>query len=1405
MQAATDSCLPPDQRSYEFVQELDEGSYGCVFACVQRPSGRLVAVKVCKHTEDPVVRRLLLREVGVLRSLPRHPCVVELLDAFRSRSSGRPHLVFECMERSAQQELEALDETRMCPVQLKLVAWQVVMGLAHCHRNNVIHRDLKPGNILLAGRGAACNAKLCDFGFARNMLSGRPDMQERLSSYVVTRWYRAPEILVGDKYGMASDVWALGCTLAELANGGLPLLPGTSSLDQLARIMRCCGPLPPCQALCLHANRRLAPLRKPPPRSRTVAERLPGVDPALVALVTACLQTDPALRPTARRLLSHSYFADVPHLLRGSPLLSELLAAAAELQPAAAATLGSQLAAPVVAAAGMQPTPSQQLRELQQWASQRRLLAVTATAAAEATVTAMSQVLVRPQQQLEQAPPPAAPQQRAEAPAACAAVVVVDGTHTGPVADASAQLPPPPVQHPAMAEPTAAGLTTAGAVTRANGASSPVRSTAAGLAAGAGPSSDALLGVAPLSDPHLFLPSRMAGAAAASMSSMPLVPSTTSTTAPVSRGPPAMPAAQQQPVSAKGAATQQGMGPPAEAAAANHHAHPAGIAAARQLLFPRHLQQQQQQQQLQPHVLLPQHAATTTYCLNPTVAPAAATASNAAAAGAAAATASALLEARLSPAPSGSAAAAVSAPDCAAPPSPDTAGALVAVSAAVAAFDRRPTASTSQLPDSSRPFGTLGGGAAAAAAYYTGAAPPTATTANVLRYNHPMILPAGRSSASMLGGCNGYGGSSSRCCDNDSNGNSGGGGAAAAAAAAHVLMGAMFTQELASPAGVPQHKGRAPVVPGALQRQHTDGEGAAETEAAAAGSEPLLRLPHVRAPTADLALYERHASLLASTPTLQQQQQAAGWGSAALADYDTASSSNSQLPRELVMLLHSVSNLSGGPADVAGGGGSSAGGGGASAIAPAAAAAGFAFKSSGEEVQATEDGVHSHFEVRTSAAGDCTAPVGWPGSHTGASSGGGSGGGLTATAAALTEAAAAAAVAASKRSAPHEGVHSRCSDDHIVALAFSSLGGSSGRSGSHTPVLGGGALQQRPGSFVAPRAGGTVWTRQGSHVSRFARASDKSGSAARAISFRSPLGQGEDATAAAPVGAAATTAIDVGLGASMNPPAEVDMAQALLQQALPGMGCIPMDKGTQRVAAGDAADAAEDRPRSRDTRQASLLSTGGVEVTVAAMLQHDSDQSKLAATQDGTEDDGPRSLTQVDDAAPASAAFATAVSAAPGATARATATADNTSDPRRWSLKYTKLKASAAAAALARAGARRSEVAIAVPGAAGGEASAAGKSLMPPAARSSEANAVRKSAPQLLPAASSSAATAGGGGGGGGSAPRQVAGTAVAAAQDAYGAGTRRAMQPPGLLRRLAGLLGCGGGSNTAAPATEKD
>eukprot|EP00198_Chlamydomonas_reinhardtii_P005443 XP_001694779.1 predicted protein [Chlamydomonas reinhardtii] len=228
-------------RSYEFLKAIDEGAYGNVYACVQNPLGRIVAVKQCKHAQDATVRRMLLREIRILRSLPHHPCVVTLLDAFRSQGSGRPYLVFEHMERSL---------------------------------HKVVHRDIKPANVLLSGTGAATVAKLCDFGFAREVSSSRPEAQERLSSYVVTRWYRAPEILVGDRYGMAADVWSLGCTLAEMAAGGVPLFPGASTLDQLARIMRCFGPLPASQTLCLHADKRLVALRKPPPRSRNLAERL---------------------------------------------------------------------------------------------------------------------------------------------------------------------------------------------------------------------------------------------------------------------------------------------------------------------------------------------------------------------------------------------------------------------------------------------------------------------------------------------------------------------------------------------------------------------------------------------------------------------------------------------------------------------------------------------------------------------------------------------------------------------------------------------------------------------------------------------------------------------------------------------------------------------------------------------------------------------------------------------------------------------------------------------------------------------------------------------------------------------------------------------------------------------------
>ncbi|KAG2485431.1 hypothetical protein HYH03_015811 [Edaphochlamys debaryana] len=264
------------------------------------------------------IMKLVLREVRVLRSLD-HPAVVKLLDAFRSKT-GRVYMVFPYVGPSAYQALDA-SPGGLPAAQMKLMAWQVAQALTHLHSKRIVNRDIKPANIRLGEGGSV---KLCDFGFARGTHCGPRDA-ERLSSYVVTRWYRAPEILVGDSYGPASDIWSLGCTLAELATG-TPLFPGRSSADQLWRIMRRFGPLTPQQAARAANDPRLTSkgLTQPPP-GRTLRERLPQnkVDPGLFHLIEACLCMEPSCRPTAEEILDLPYFWSVPHLIRGTPLEGE--------------------------------------------------------------------------------------------------------------------------------------------------------------------------------------------------------------------------------------------------------------------------------------------------------------------------------------------------------------------------------------------------------------------------------------------------------------------------------------------------------------------------------------------------------------------------------------------------------------------------------------------------------------------------------------------------------------------------------------------------------------------------------------------------------------------------------------------------------------------------------------------------------------------------------------------------------------------------------------------------------------------------------------------------------------------------------------------------------------------------
>lgn len=159
---------------------------------------------------------------------------MSLLEVFRRKR--RLHLVFEFCEHTVLHELER--NPQGCSDNLtKQITYQTLNGVAYCHAQGCLHRDIKPENILLTAQG---QVKLCDFGFARMLSPG-----ENYTDYVATRWYRAPELLVGDvQYGTPVDVWAIGCVFAELIRG-TALWPGRSDVDQLYLIRKTIGDLLP--------------------------------------------------------------------------------------------------------------------------------------------------------------------------------------------------------------------------------------------------------------------------------------------------------------------------------------------------------------------------------------------------------------------------------------------------------------------------------------------------------------------------------------------------------------------------------------------------------------------------------------------------------------------------------------------------------------------------------------------------------------------------------------------------------------------------------------------------------------------------------------------------------------------------------------------------------------------------------------------------------------------------------------------------------------------------------------------------------------------------------------------------------------------------------------------------------
>lgn len=219
------------QKRYEKIEFLGEGQFATVYKARDIETDTIVAVKKIKigsraEAQDGI-NRTALREIKILQELS-HKNLIGLLDVFGHVSNVS--LVFDFMDTDL--EVIIKDNTIiLTTANIKSYVVQTLQGLEYLHLNWILHRDLKPNNLLVNANGVL---KIGDFGLAK--LYGSPS---RINTHhVVTRWYRAPELLFGAKqYSIYIDMWAVGCILAELLLR-VPLFPGESDLDQLTKIFQ---------------------------------------------------------------------------------------------------------------------------------------------------------------------------------------------------------------------------------------------------------------------------------------------------------------------------------------------------------------------------------------------------------------------------------------------------------------------------------------------------------------------------------------------------------------------------------------------------------------------------------------------------------------------------------------------------------------------------------------------------------------------------------------------------------------------------------------------------------------------------------------------------------------------------------------------------------------------------------------------------------------------------------------------------------------------------------------------------------------------------------------------------------------------------------------------------------------
>ncbi|WWC91694.1 uncharacterized protein L201_006640 [Kwoniella dendrophila CBS 6074] len=296
---------------WRLIRPLGQGAYGLVINVQDSFSGEPVAVKCITRVFDKVIlARRALREITLLRHFGGHENLTGLIDLDNVwEGYNEIYLYMEPMEADLHQIVRSAQALSNSHIQYFL--YQLLRGMKYIHTANVIHRDLKPGNLLV---NSDCELKICDFGLARGFrpVTGEEDQnaESKLTEYVATRWYRAPEIMLSNKrYTTAIDVWSIGCILAELL-GGKPLFKGKDYVDQLNLIMGVLG-TPDDETLARVSSEKALAYMKTLPHSPKIefTELFPNADPDALDLLDKLLAFDPAQRIDVTQALSHPYLA----------------------------------------------------------------------------------------------------------------------------------------------------------------------------------------------------------------------------------------------------------------------------------------------------------------------------------------------------------------------------------------------------------------------------------------------------------------------------------------------------------------------------------------------------------------------------------------------------------------------------------------------------------------------------------------------------------------------------------------------------------------------------------------------------------------------------------------------------------------------------------------------------------------------------------------------------------------------------------------------------------------------------------------------------------------------------------------------------------------------------------------